>query len=184
MKSIFILISFLFVFSGNAYADDDPCLKKVFLKFCLGGPSKELPVDPALELPRGLFGVILDSPPAKDEDDTIYFPKENVLVIIFDNKVAFVNKGFSDYSWLKYLRLKNKLSTRYGDPEDFSSFPSYAKRLSIKETTIHLGKGEAVHRWQQKEWAVILAWRGKSASLSYQHDSLFKKYTASKDDGL
>lgn len=160
--------------------DGRDCLKMVFNKFCLGGPAEILPVNPIVDAIHDLVN-IFGVKPDTVEKNTLYFPDESVLVLVSDNKVAFIRKK---YDSRQIFLEKELLDSKYGKPIDLSYFPAYADTPSSQATSIRLGSGRFFQVWMQKKWAVALIWDKDVAELRYQHNILIEKYWDSVDDGL
>ena len=136
---------------------ESSCVKEVFNKYCLGGTKESLPT-------------ALSS--KKDGDLETFYYADYIVVDVFKNKIAKVKRLYQDMTWLKYYSLKSKLEDIYGSPRDLSFYPSYSSTSEDRETSINIGKGKAVHLWEQAGWAVELSWFEYSALLEYEHEKL------------
>lgn len=163
-------------FTSPAFADD--CLKMVFNDYCLGGDLK---------------AIIDRNPPddvSRDGDATYIIYKESadetVSINAIEGKVAVVGKFMQPGSWLNYRSWKARLEEIYGAGDDRSYFPDYANSDSSKATAISLGKGRALHVWDQGEWMIALAWRDREfgINLGYMHKALMDVMKNRQDAGL
>ena len=176
MKVYLILAVFIISFAvpSVTFADDKVCLKKVFHKYCLGGPVEDLPKSQHHD---------------KSETGGRYKFKDGIFVRSFEGRVLTVMKHLGAgrrYSWMKYLTITGKLKNKYGEPTtDNSYFPAYADDPSDKETQISIGGGRIAMVWQQKGWNIFFYWDEDLAMLNYTHDSLkAKSKETTPDEGL
>jgi hypothetical protein len=88
-------------------------------------------------------------------------------------------------SQLQYEDLYQILRRKYGDGEDRSSFPEYARTPGRKQIAIRRGEGRAVHLWQTDAgWHVELSWtRETGLALAYIADALDEQQRAAMEGG-
>jgi hypothetical protein len=135
---------------GAALAQQQPCLKLVFNRYCLGGDVNAL---------------AQQQPPAMRQDQgervalVYYEGRERVYVLAWRGLVYKVLREHRIASQLRYEDLYLLLRDKYGAGEDRSSFPSDARTPGRKQIAIRRGEGRAVHVWEPSAgWHIELSW--------------------------
>jgi hypothetical protein len=153
-----------------------PCLKLVFNRYCLGGDvnvmAQQLP--PALRQDQG------------DRVALIYYEgRERIYVLAWRGRIYKVLRAYRIASQLHYEELYQLLREKYGDGEDRSSFPSSARTPGRKQIAIRRGEGEAAHVWQTAEgWHMELSWtREIGLALAYIADDLNQAQRSEEQSG-
>lgn len=153
-----------------------PCLKQVFNRYCLGGDVNVMAQQSAPAL-------------RQDEGDRIaliyYEGRERIYVLAWRGRVYKVLRAYRIASQLHYEELYRLLRDKYGDGEDRSSFPASARTPGRKQIAIRRGEGEAAHVWQTSEgWHIELSWtREMGLALAYIADELDQAQTAAVQSG-
>lgn len=166
--------------SGNTFISentDDECVKKVFLKFCLGGDIND---------------IIKNYHPDEDREKngmrSLLYRQGNEVTMVSEwkGRTVRIARFYKPGSWLTYLRLQGKLADLYGAGKDDSFFPDYADSQSSKATSISLGKGRAKHVWDQDKWSLSLVWSSNRTGvmLIYYHKALNSDMKENRDEGF
>ena len=146
------------------------CLKEVFNTYCLGGDANAL-ADP----------ISIDA--SGSVEKRIY--PEATIVTSFKGKVASVTRMYDSMTWLQFSSLRSKLEGIYGEPNDFSYYPSYVDSPESKSTAIAVGEAKASLEWPQEGWTLSLMWFKDAAGILYEHDDLKRMMDAmSEDEGF
>ena len=153
-----------------------PCLKQVFNRYCLGGDVNVMAQQSAPAL-------------RQDEGDRValiyYEGRERIYVLAWRGRVYKVLRAYRIASQLHYEELYLLLRDKYGDGEDRSSFPASARTPGRKQIAIRRGEGQAAHVWQTSEgWHIELSWtREMGLALAYIADELDQAQTAAVQSG-
>ncbi len=160
-------------------AAQDPCLKLVFNRYCLGGDiNAQLAQQP---------------PPLYQQPDgellaAVYQEgRERIYVMAFRGRIYKVVHEYYPATQLKFDDLYKTLRSKYGDGEDRSRFPSYARSPASRLGAIRRGDGRAAHRWDPADAAfhMELAWnREMGLTLSYFATELADQVNRVQDQGL
>ncbi|MGB5736745.1 MAG: hypothetical protein WBM40_20130 [Thiohalocapsa sp.] len=171
-----VVIALLGVATLQPAVAQQPCLKMVFNRYCLGGDVNRMAqqLAPALQQDEG------------DRVALIYYEgRERIYALAWRGRVYKVLRVYRIASQLRYEELYRVLREKYGDGEDRSSFPSSARTPGRKQIAIRRGEGEANHVWQTSEgWHIELAWtRELGLSLAYIADELEQAQAAALQSG-
>ena len=146
-------------------AAQEPCLKEVFNRYCLGGP-----IAPVLEAAKPVF---------KQERGatTVYAFKEGAeeeaFVAAFDGKISAVSRRFKPDTMVTFARVRTQLVELYGQPKRDATLPPYTRGdTAAIENAIAVGRGRVVDQWQREGWRINLAWDNRGIMLLYSHDAL------------
>jgi hypothetical protein len=155
-----LVIAAVLLAAQTAAPTPDPCLRKAFGDFCLGGPTALLPANP--QTTDG--GATL----AWSSGDEVTMAKP------FDGQVAVVARTYKPQTALKFNELAQQLRGVFGEPKDEGQFPDYADTESARATAIELGKAKALLTWSRPGWryTVQLLWQQKSLMVVYRADEL------------
>ncbi|AFL75631.1 hypothetical protein [Thiocystis violascens] len=157
---------------------EDPCLKQVFGRYCLGGE-----VDPLLQsVPAPAV-----SQAAADSLALIFPDGENQLyVLAFSRRIYKVVRAYGVSTQLRFDDTYRLLREKYGPGEDRSQFPEYASTPAARLAAIRRGEGRAVHQWMPSPtWHIELSWtRELGISLSYVANALSASRAARIESGL
>jgi hypothetical protein len=160
----------------HAAVAQQPCLKLVFNRYCLGGDvnvvAQQQP--PALRQDQG-DRVALVYYEGRDRDYVLAW-RGVVYKVLRDHRIA---------SQLNYEDLYRLLREKYGEGEDRSSFPDYARTPGRKQISIRRGEGRAVHVWHTDAgWHLELSWtRETGLALAYIADDLDAQQAAAIQRG-
>lgn len=162
--------------SGAALAQQSPCLKLVFNRYCLGGDVNAL---------------AQQQPPAMRQDQgerlalVYYEGRERVYVLAWRGVVYKVLREHRIASQLRYEDLYLLLRDKYGAGEDRSSFPPDARTPGRKQIAIRRGEGRAVHVWEPGAgWRIELSWtRETGLALAYIAEDLDAQQAAAVAGG-
>ncbi|KAA6184681.1 hypothetical protein F2Q65_11285 [Thiohalocapsa marina] len=153
-----------------------PCLKLVFNRYCLGGDvnllSQQLP--PSLRQEDG------------ERVALVYFEgAERVYVLAWRARIYKVQRRYRVASQLRFDELYRLLRDKYGEGEDHSQFPSHARTPGRKQVAIRRGEGFASHVWTEPDgWHLELSWtREMGLSLAYVADELDRQQRAATQSG-
>lgn len=157
-------------------AAQQPCLKLVFNRYCLGGDANAL----ARQRPPAL---------RQEQDQRLaliyYEGRDRDYVLAWRGAIYKVLRDHRIASQLNYEDLYRLLREKYGDGEDRSSFPSYARSPGRKQISIRRGEGRAVHVWDSGAgWHIELSWtRETGLALAYIADDLDAQQSAAVERG-
>jgi hypothetical protein len=173
LASILVPILVLVPLAAQA---QQPCLKLVFNRYCLGGDVNALAQQqpPALRQDQG-ERVALIYYEGRDRDYVLAW-RGLVYKVLRDHRIA---------SQLNYEDLYRLLREKYGAGEDRSSFPEYARTPGRKQISIRRGEGRAVHVWETGAgWHIELSWtRETGLALAYIADDLDAQQAAATESG-
>ncbi len=161
---------------GAAASAQQPCLKLVFNRYCLGGDVNVL----AQQLPASL---------RQDQDERValvyYEGRDRVYVLAWRGIIYKVLRDHRIASQLQFEDLYQVLRRKYGDGEDRSGFPEYARTPGRKQIAIRRGEGRAVHVWRPDAgWHIELSWtRETGLALAYIADALDEQQKAAMESG-
>lgn len=145
----------------------EPCVKKIFNRYCLGGLESTMP-----------NGVEKVSDSDGIEIYRVANEKKRIELTIRDGRISAVTRRETPGSWLNFTDWKAKLLRLYGRGEDIGYFPPYASSRSSRLNAINAGKGYAHTQWQQSHWLVSVIWDHRDyISLRYELNA------PSADDG-
>jgi hypothetical protein len=140
----------------------EPCMKRVFNRFCLGGDVNEV------------LNSVSSSVARRREGDRLglvfYEGQDKLYVLAFQGRIYRVLKLYEPATLLRYRDLRELLTRTYGAPVDESRYPAYARGPASQTGAIRRGEGQARLVWQPKpDWSVVLQWnRENGLSLAYQ----------------
>ncbi len=142
----------------------EPCLKEVFNRYCLGGP-----IAPVLEAGAPVF--------KQDRGATTYYAfqdgADEALVAAFDGKIATVSRRFNPATMVTFARVRAQLVELYSQPRRNATLPDYTRGdLTAIENAVNVGRGRVSDTWQRDGWRVTLAWDQRGIMLLYSHDAL------------
>ncbi|MBK5966126.1 hypothetical protein CCR95_19080 [Thiocystis minor] len=167
----------LLLLAGPALADD-PCLKLVFDRYCLGGDvTPLLQTAPAPAVYRNVADSLALVFP--DGDNQLY-------VLAFAKRIYKVVRAYGVSTQLRFDDTYRLLREKYGPGEDQSQFPEYAETPAARLASIRRGDGRAVHQWQPSPaWRIELSWtRELGISLNYIATELDRAREARIESGL
>lgn len=157
---------------------EEPCLKLVFGRYCLGGDVN---------------AILQTAPPPlarQDQGDSLalVYPDgvDRLYVLAFENRIYKVVRAYEVATQLYFDDLYNTLREKYGPGEDRSRFPEYAATPAARLASVRRGEGRAIHRWNASTtWHIELSWtREMGIALSYIASELNAKRAAQVDGGL
>lgn len=173
------LMAALLLLSAGAAAAAEPCLKQIFNHYCLGGDVQVQIAQP----PPPLF-----QQPDGDRLAVVYQEgRERTYVMAFRGRIYKVVREFYPATQTKFDDLYTQLRSKYGEGEDRSRFPSYARTPASRLGAIRRGDGRAVHRWDAmgNGFYVELAWnRELGLTLSYLATDLAEQVNQALEQGL
>lgn len=158
---------------------EEPCIKRVFGSYCLGGDVTALlragPPQPLFQEAKGERLALVFSDGA-----------EWVYVVAFRDTIYKVVRRYRAATQLRYEELYDLLSGKYGPGEDRSSFPAYATTAARKQSSIRRGEGQAIHAWKPADtWHIELTWtREMGLALAYLATALDEQQKAAAETGL
>jgi hypothetical protein len=164
------------LFWSTASFAQQPCLKLVFNRYCLGGDANAL---------------AQQQPPAMRQDQgervalVYYEGRERIYVLAWRGLVYKVLREHRIASQLRYEDLYILLRDKYGAGEDRSSFPPDARTPGRKQIAIRRGEGRALHVWETAAgWRVELSWtRETGLALAYIATDLDLQQAAAVSSG-
>ncbi|MBK1718796.1 hypothetical protein [Thiocystis violacea] len=157
---------------------EEPCLKMVFGRYCLGGDINQiLPSSP---------------PPAARQTQgdslALVFPDgaNQLYLLAYSNRLYKVVRAHAVSTQLAFDDIYNDLRQIYGPGTDQSRFPDYASTPAARLASIRRGEGRALHRWEPSPaWSIELSWtRELGVSLAYIATELNARRAARMDGGL
>lgn len=159
-------------------AAEDPCLKLVFGRYCLGGD-----VNPLLQS---------TPPPLARETDgnslALVFPEDvdQIYVLAFGGRIYKVVRSYRVATQLRFDEVYALLREKYGPGEDKSRFPEQATTSGRRLASIRRGEGRALHVWRPADtWHIELGWtRELGLSLAYIADAIEAERQAQMSRGL
>lgn len=157
---------------------NEPCLKMVFGRYCLGGDvSLLLQSVPAPTVYQNVADSLALVFP--DADNQLY-------VLAFSKRIYKVVRAYGISTQLRFDETYRLLREKYGSGEDRSQFPEYASTPAARLASIRRGEGRAIHQWQPStDWYIELAWtREMGISLSYVATALNAARAARIESGL
>ncbi|NCC26776.1 MAG: hypothetical protein EOM22_01135 [Gammaproteobacteria bacterium] len=173
-----IITLLIAAFASSAAFANEPCLKMVFGRYCLGGDVGPLlqTVPPPLvrqEQDASLALVFVDGP------DRLY-------VLAFNRKIYKVVRAFGVSTQLRYEETYAALRDIYGLGEDRSRFSPDATTPGRRLVAIRRGEGVAMHVWTPSPaWRIELSWtREMGLALAYVATELNAARAAQIDRGL
>ncbi len=157
----------------------DSCLKRVFNHYCLGGDVQAQlgqPPPPLFQQPDG------------DRLALVYQEgRERTYVMAFRGRIYKVVREYYPATQVKFDDLYTQLRGKYGEGEDRSRFPSYARSPASRLGAIRRGDGRAVHHWdaEGEGFFMELVWnRELGLTLSYWATDLAAQMSQALDQGL
>lgn len=156
----------------------DPCLKLVFGRYCLGGD-----VNPLLQM--------TPKPLARETEGNslaLVFPEDvdQIYVLAFGGRIYKVVRGYRVATQLRFDEIYALLREKYGPGEDQSRFPEQATTAGRRLASIRRGEGRALHVWHPADtWHIELAWtREFGLTLAYIADAIEAERQAQISGGL
>ncbi len=149
----------------------EQCVKKIFNRYCLGGPESAIPDSADKTSDAGGVATyrILDA-------------KKRIELTTHDGRISSVTRHETPGSWMNFSDWKAKLLRLYGRGEDIGHFPAYATSRSSRLNAINAGKGYAHMRWQNTRWSVSVIWNHRDyVALHYELNATSQ---TSADEGL
>lgn len=159
-------------------AAEDPCLKLVFGRYCLGGdvnPLLQANPQPLARQSEGNSLALVFS----DDVDQIY-------VLAFGGRIYKVVRSYRVATQLRFDEVYALLREKYGPGEDKSRFPEQATTSGRRLASIRRGEGRALHVWRPADtWHIELGWtRELGLSLAYIADAIEAERQAQMSRGL
>ncbi len=178
---LWMLLLILSLASVKLFAEEsgDGCLKRVFLHYCLGG-----------KLSRQLARQPVDMEPIVNGDRTgIIYTKgrERVYVMAFQDRIYKILQTDDSQNQVTLQRFQRTLRSKYGNPQDISVMPGYARTLASRIGAVRRGEGEILYRWQPPgaPWRVELGWtRRLGISLAYLANELDRQQREAAENSL
>lgn len=168
----------LWSWAGTSAAAE-PCLKRVFNHYCLGGDVQAQIAQP----PPPLF-----QQPDGERLAVVYQEgRERTYVMAFRGRIYKVVREYYPATQVKFDDLYTQLRVKYGEGEDRSRFPSYARTPASRLGAIRRGDGRAVHHWEAaaEGFSMELGWnRELGLTLSYLATDLAAQVGQLIDQGL
>ncbi len=168
----------LVVWAAPVAFANEPCLKLVFGRYCLGADMGPLLQSVPLPIGRQDQGastalVFADGP------DRIY-------ALGFTGRLYKVVRAFAVSTQLRYEETYAALRDIYGLGEDQSRFPEDAVTPARRLAAIRRGEGRALHVWKPlPTWHIELSWtREMGLSLAYIATDLSAARAAQLEGGL
>mgnify|MGYP005857832197 CR=1 FL=1 len=147
-------------------AAEDPCLKLVFGRYCLGGDVNPLLQANPQPLARQTEGNSL----------ALVFPEDpdELYVLAFGGRIYKVVRSYRAATQLRFDELYALLREKYGPGEDQSRFPEQACTPGRRLASIRRGEGRALQVWKPSDaWHIELSWtRELGLSLAYIADAI------------
>jgi hypothetical protein len=175
LPSVAVLL-FALCWASLGAAQPPPCLKLVFNKYCLGGDVNALAQQqpPVLREDHGERVALIYSD-SRDRDYVLAW-RGSVYKVLREHRIA---------SQLQYEDLYRLLREKYGEGQDQSSFPAYARTPGRKQISIRRGEGRAVHVWETGlGWRIELSWtRETGLALAYIANDLDNQQSATRHGG-
>lgn len=140
---------------------DDPCLKLVFGRYCLGGDVNALLQKVPAPLGRQTEGNSLALVYPEDADQ--------LYVLAFGGRIYKVVRLYRVATQMRFDEIYALVRQKYGPGEDQSRFPEMATTPGRRLAAIRRGEGRAMHVWHPADnWHIELSWnREFGLSLSY-----------------
>ncbi|MGE5154278.1 MAG: hypothetical protein ACM3ST_09700 [Bdellovibrio bacteriovorus] len=159
-------------------AAEDPCLKLVFGRYCLGGDVNPLLQGNPQPLVREVEGSSLALVFSEDVDQ--------IYVLAYKGRIYKVVRGYRVATQLRFDEIYALLREKYGPGEDQSRFPEQASTPGRRLASIRRGEGRALHVWRPADtWHIELAWtREFGLSLAYIADAIEAERQAETGRGL
>jgi hypothetical protein len=175
--SLLLLMLVVWWAPGQVSAED-PCLKQVFGRYCLGGDVTPLTQTTPAPLARQTEGKSL----------ALVFPEDvdQLYVMAFDGRIYKVVRSYRVETQLRFDEIYNLLRQKYGPGEDRSRFPEQATTSGRRLASIRRGEGRALHVWHPADtWHIELGWtRELGLSLTYIADAIEAERQAQMARGL
>lgn len=176
--AMLLLLVLGLAFAPRGPAAEDPCLKLVFGRYCLGAD-----VNPLLQgTPKPL---------AREADGNslaLVFPEDpdQIYVLAFGGRIYKVVRSYRVATQLRFDELYALLREKYGPGEDKSRFPEQATTPGRRLASIRRGEGRALHVWHPADtWHIELGWtRELGLSLAYIADAIEAERQAQLSRGL
>jgi hypothetical protein len=173
------ILSFaLAALSVSASAAQEPCLKQVLNRFCLGGDyNTQVRVQPGPVYQQGegsrRAAVYLES-------------RGKVYVMAHEGRIYKVVKESRPATQLHFDEIGLLLSEKYGPAKDRSYYPHHAKSAAARIVAIRRGEAEALQEWRPEPgWRVELSWtREMGVALSYIANDLEAGFRQALEQGL
>jgi hypothetical protein len=178
---VWTLIVVLSLVSVSLFAEEpgDGCLKRVFMHYCLGGSiSRQLerhPVDMQPVVNGERTGIIYNK------------GRERIYVMAYKDRIYKILQTYDSPNQVTLQRLQRSLRSKYGDPQDASLMPGYARSMAAQVGAVRRGEGEILYRWQPPGagWRVELGWtRRLGISLAYLENALDRQQREAAESGL
>jgi hypothetical protein len=158
---------------------DGRCLKRVLTHYCLGESMAQLlqrhPVD-------------MDPITSGDRMGVIYTNgRERTYVMAYRGHVYKILQTYDPSNQVTLQRLKRSLGKKYGNHQDISYLPNYARNLAGKIGAVRRGEGELRFRWQPSAnpWRVELSWTRKlGISIAYLVNGLDRQQREAEESSL
>ncbi len=172
------LLALGFALAPKVGADEDPCLKLVFGRYCLGGDVNPLLQSTPQPLARETEGNSL----------ALVFPEapDQIYVLAFGGRIYKVVRSYRVATQLRFDEIYALLREKYGAGEDQSRFPEQATTPGRRLASIRRGEGRALHVWHPADtWHIELSWtREFGLSLAYIADAIEAERQAQMARGL
>ena len=172
------LLALGFALAPRGGAAEDPCLKLVFGRYCLGGDVNPLLQSTPQPLARETEGNSL----------ALVFPEDvdQIYVLAFGGRIYKVVRSYRVATQLRFDEIYALLREKYGAGEDQSRFPEQATTPGRRLASIRRGEGRALHVWRPADtWHIELSWtREFGLSLAYIADAIEAERQAQMARGL
>ena len=96
--------------------------------------------------------------------------RQRYYAMSFDGRIYKILRTFDPATQLRFNDLQALLKRKYGNPDDHSHYPDYARSPALKLGAIRRGEGRARLTWSPsgQGWDVVLSWtREMGLTLAY-----------------
>ncbi len=158
---------------------EEACLKVVFDSYCLGGDMEAQMTSAPRFVQQERNGERLA---------VVYtVGRESTYVMAYRGRIYKVLRRYDPATVLHFTDLQTILTGKYGEPQDRSRYPAYARNRASRIGAIRRGEGDSELVWTPdgQAWSVTLSWtRELGVALDYRAKALDEAQRHAADAGL
>jgi hypothetical protein len=173
-----VLMAFLLL-AGSQLSASEPCLKRVFNEYCLGGDIEQLM--------RQRKGYVHQEQEGERRALIYADDRDLIYVLAFQGRIYKVVRKYGSETLITFEDLLRLLNEKYGPSSDESRYPAYVRSQASKIGAIRRGDGRERHSWRPtgQSWFVRLTWtRELGLALEYVADEVASEQSRLQAEGL
>lgn len=179
LQGMVLIVLSLFTLGLPAQSLEDGCLKRAFTHYCLGENMARLLQRKPVDMDPVING---------DRMGVMYTEGRNqIYVMAYKGYVYKILRTYEPANQATLQRLQRGLGKKYGNFQELSHLPGYARNLAGKIGAVRRGEGELKFSWQlpATPWRVELIWTRKlGIAIAYLANRLDQQQREAEESSL